>query len=83
MEPPYWYYPVRQTLGAVLLQQDRHAEAVEVFQQALKEQRRNGWALWGLAQAQKAIDAEAAAVTEAAFQKAWAGEKALLTLDRL
>jgi tetratricopeptide (TPR) repeat protein len=83
MEPPYWYYPVRQTLGAVLLQQDRHSEAVEVFQKALKEQPRNGWALWGLAQAQKAVDAEAAAVTEAAFQKAWAGEKALLTLDRL
>jgi hypothetical protein len=54
-----------------------------VFQQALKEQPRNGWALWGLAQAQKAVDADAAAVTEAAFQKAWAGEKALLTLDRL
>jgi hypothetical protein len=67
----------------VLLQQERPAEAIEAFQQALKEQRRNGWALWGLAQAQKAVDAEAAAVTEAAFQKAWAGEKALLTLDRL
>ena len=83
MEPPYWYYPVRQTLGAVLLQQDKPAEAIEIFQQALKEQPRNGWALWGLAQAQLVLDVEAAAITEAAFQKAWAGEKALLTLDRL
>jgi tetratricopeptide (TPR) repeat protein len=83
MEPPYWYYPVRQTLGAVLLQQEKSEEAIEVFQQALKEQPRNGWALWGLAQAQLAIEADEAAVTEAAFRKAWAGEDALLTLDRL
>ena len=83
MEPPYWYYPVRQTLGAVLLQQEKPEEAVEVFQQALKEQPRNGWALWGLAQAQLAIEADEAAVTETAFRKAWAGEEGLLTLDRL
>jgi hypothetical protein len=23
MEPPYWYYPVRQTLGAILLERSR------------------------------------------------------------
>ena len=83
MEPPYWYYPVRQTLGAVLLQQGRHEEAVAVFQQALKEQPRNGWALWGLARAQSAIDAAGAAATAAAFEKAWAGDESLLALDRL
>jgi hypothetical protein len=27
MEPPYWYYPVRQTLGAVLLMQGEHERA--------------------------------------------------------
>ena len=27
MEPPYWYYPVRQTLAAVLLEAGRPAEA--------------------------------------------------------
>ena len=49
MEPPYWYYPVRQSLGAVLLERGRAEEAVEVFDAALAEVPRNGWALWGLA----------------------------------
>jgi tetratricopeptide (TPR) repeat protein len=84
MEPPYWYYPVRQTLGAVLVQQGRYDAAVEAFQQALAEQPRNGWALWGLRHAQElAGDAVGASATQAAFQQAWVGERSLLTLDRL
>ena len=30
MEPPYWYYPVRPSLGAVLLQARKPAEAEDV-----------------------------------------------------
>lgn len=83
IEPPFWYYPVRQTLGAVLLQQGKAAEAAETFKAALKGSPRNAWVLWGLAQAQKATgDAEVAA-TEAAFEKAWLGDSAMLSLDRL
>src|SRR5262249_28762813 len=33
MEPPYWYYPVRQTLGAVLLLKGENERAREVFGQ--------------------------------------------------
>ena len=84
MEPPYWYYPVRQTLGAVLLQQGRAKEAVATFRQALKEQPRNGWALWGLAQALRAAgDLDGVREAEAAFDQAWAGDRALLKLDSL
>lgn len=85
MEPPYWYYPVRQTLGAVLLQQGRSEEAVAAFRQALKQSPRNGWALWGLMQAETAAgksDSHLAA-TRAAFAEAWLGSHSLLTLDRL
>ena len=35
-EPPYWYYPVRQSLGAALLQAGRVSEAEAQFQAALK-----------------------------------------------
>ena len=56
MEPPYWYYPVRQSLGAVLLAQGRAEEAAAEFEAALAEVPRNGWALWGLAQAQAAAE---------------------------
>ena len=30
-EPPYWYYPIRQSLAAALLQAGRHAEAKQQF----------------------------------------------------
>src|SRR5262249_35378767 len=35
MEPPYWYYPVRQTLGAVLALKGEHERAREAFGQSL------------------------------------------------
>ena len=83
IEPPYWYYPVRQTLAAVLLQQGRANEAADMFKAALKERPRNAWALWGLTQAQrKSGDAELSK-TESAFKKAWLGEANFLTLERL
>ena len=84
MEPPYWYYPVRQSLGGVLMQQGKAADAVEVFRQALAQQPRNGWALWGLLKAEEAAGAkDGAATTAAAFEKAWVGDRTLLTYDRL
>lgn len=43
MEPPYWYYPVRQTLGAVLLQaRDLHG-ARQAFEGALKTHPNNAF----------------------------------------
>ncbi|NGO54799.1 hypothetical protein G6N73_27395 [Mesorhizobium camelthorni] len=83
MEPPYWYYPVRQTLGAVLLQQGRTDEAVAVFEMALAEVPRNGWALWGLLKAKAAAGSEDVSEAEAAFKKAWLGNETLLVLDHL
>ena len=43
MEPPYWYYPVRQSLAAALLQAGRLDDAEEQFQHALKRAPDNGW----------------------------------------
>jgi tetratricopeptide (TPR) repeat protein len=53
-EPPYWYYPVRQTLAATLLQAGRFAEAEDQFQHALKRAPANGWSYYGLVQVYKA-----------------------------
>lgn len=83
MEPPYWYYPVRQTLGAVLLQQGRASEAAKAFEMALKELPRNGWALWGLWQARKAMGDARMAEPQAAFEKAWLGDSTMLDLKRV
>jgi tetratricopeptide (TPR) repeat protein len=74
LEPPFWYYPVRQSLGAALLMAGRAADAEEVLRQSLVDAPNNGWALYGLMEAQKAQgDDAAAAVTEKLFGKAWAG----------
>ncbi|RWK57814.1 tetratricopeptide repeat protein [Mesorhizobium sp.] len=82
MEPSYWYYPVRQTLGAVLLQQGRAEEAIAAFEKALQESPRNGWALWGLLKAQTAGNRDTTD-TKAAFAQAWLGDERLLSLGRL
>ena len=74
MEPPFWYYPVRQTLAAVLLESGKHSEAIQEFQASLHEAPNNAFALYGLMMAQEAAgDAAGAKVTKALFDKAWAG----------
>src|SRR6266567_5235599 len=54
MEPPYWYYPVRQSLAVALMQAGRFDEAEEQFQHALKRAPGNGWSWYGLAELYKA-----------------------------
>ena len=49
-EPPYWYYPVRQSLGSVRLRQGRLDDAEKAFRESLARVRNNGWALAGLAE---------------------------------
>jgi tetratricopeptide (TPR) repeat protein len=81
-EPPYWYYPVRQTLGALLVRAGKPEQAIAAFEAALEETPRNAWALWGLAQARRAAGQDPAAAL-AAFRDAWLGAPAFLSLDRL
>ena len=84
MEPPYWYYPVRQTLAAVLLEDGRPDDAVREFQASLMEAPNNAFALFGLMSAQKASgDLAGAKVTQSLFEKAWAGGQTLPTLAQL
>jgi tetratricopeptide (TPR) repeat protein len=74
LEPEYWYYPVRQSLGATLLMAGRADEATDVFRAALLDAPNNGWALYGLIQAYDAAnDQPAKAAAEKLFSKAWAG----------
>ena len=83
MEPPYWSYPVRQTLGAVRLQAGDVAGAIQAFEGALATHPNNAWALWGIWQARTAEkDVAAAEAAKDAFQKAWLGQE-MPSLDRL
>jgi tetratricopeptide (TPR) repeat protein len=84
LEPPFWYYPVSQSLGSALLQAGKPAQAEEVFRQSLEQVPNNGWALYGLMQAQKAQgDADAAARTQKRLATAWIGDRTVLDLARL
>jgi len=71
-EPPEWYLPMRQRLGAVLLQANRPVQAEKAFREDLVHRPENGWSLHGLAQSLKAQNkTKAAAAVEARFEKAW------------
>jgi tetratricopeptide (TPR) repeat protein len=84
MEPPYWYYPVRQSLGAALLLAGRATEAEEAFRAALRRAPNSGWALFGLMESAKSRgDSAAAQEAEARLAKAWIGDRRLLDLKRL
>lgn len=72
MEPPYWYYPVRQSLGRALLDAGRPQEAETVFRNDLRRHPMNGWALHGLAQSLRAQGKEeVAAEVDRQFEHAW------------
>ncbi|MCA9237488.1 MAG: hypothetical protein KDA44_18565 [Planctomycetales bacterium] len=72
-EPPGWMQPVRHALGALLLAEERHAEAEEVYRADLQRHPHNAWSLLGLQQALEAQEnAMAAAELAEEVDQAWA-----------
>jgi tetratricopeptide (TPR) repeat protein len=83
-EPADWHAPVRQSLGAVLLEAGRADEAEAVFWEDLRNNPENGWSLFGLAQALEAQGKkEQAAAVRERFQKAWQHADVTLTSARI
>jgi len=83
-EPPDWHVPVRQSLGAVLLNAGRAAEAEAIYWQDLERNRENGWSLFGLMQSLSAQGKEdQAAAVEKRFRKAWQRADVSLTASRI
>ena len=71
-EPADWPLPVSNYLGTALLKAKRPAEAAKAFENDLQKFPKNGWGLYGLAQAQEAMGNQQAAVdTRKQFQAAW------------
>ena len=84
MEPPYWYYPVHQSLGAAFYRAGKHDEARDAFMAALAKSPNNGWALYGLAETERAQKRNAeAAAANAALERSWVGDRRWLKMDRL
>jgi tetratricopeptide (TPR) repeat protein len=83
-EPSYWYFPVRQMLGAALLMDGQAHRAESVFIRALVDAPNNAWALYGLREAQVAMGNEAAAnYADTLFRQAWLGDADALRLEAL
>ncbi len=82
-EPAAWPYPMRQWLGAALLQAGRPVEAEAVYWEDLRKNPENGWSLYGLAQALRAQGkTDQAAAIDARFQQAWARADVQLPASR-
>jgi tetratricopeptide (TPR) repeat protein len=72
-EPPAWYYPVRESLGAALLRDGLAAEAEMVFREGVRRSPRNGRMLFGLMESLRAqAKVEQAEWVKKEFEAAWA-----------
>jgi len=73
MEPPPFYFPTRQALGAVLLQAGQASDAEAVYREDLQQYPKNGWSLYGL---WRSLDAQGkgteAVWAQQGFRTAWA-----------
>lgn len=82
-EPPDWFYPVRESLGALLLMNDKPAEAEKVFRDDLARTPRNPRSLFGLREALRAQHRDYdAQFVDRQFKTAWKSPETL-TLQNL
>jgi tetratricopeptide (TPR) repeat protein len=83
-EPPDWFFPVRESLGGVLLMNGDAAGAEKVFRADLDRNPRNPRSLFGLQQALKAQNRNYdATFVEAQFKASWKGGATVLTVKDL
>jgi tetratricopeptide (TPR) repeat protein len=83
-EPPDWFFPVRESLGAALLMSGDAAGAEKAFRDDLERNLRNPRSLWGLHQSliKQKRDYDAGFIQKE-FEASWKGGKQALTLDDL
>ena len=73
-EPPAWYYPIRESLGAAMLLSGDAAGAENVFREGLRRSPNNGRMLYGLLESLKAQrKSDAIAWVQREFEAAWKG----------
>src|SRR3954471_3824474 len=84
-EPPGWLIPVRHSLGAMLMKQQRFAEAEQVYRDDLARLPENGWSLFGLKESlrNQNKNTDEVAQTEAKFKKLWAKADLMITTSCL
>jgi len=83
-EPPDWFFPVRESLGATLLMSGDNQGAEKIFREDLDRNPRNPRSLFGLHEALKAQgkDYDSGFIQDQ-FHNAWKGSSAELKLEDL
>jgi tetratricopeptide (TPR) repeat protein len=83
-EPPGWYYPIRESLGAALLLAGDAAGAEQIFREGLRRSPNNGRMLFGLLESLKRQGkSESAYWAQREFERAWSGADVELKLEDL
>jgi tetratricopeptide (TPR) repeat protein len=83
-EPPFWYYPSRQSLGEALLKSGDNDAAESTYREDLKRYPRNGWSMFGLIQSLEAQGKTVeAAKVRAKFDNVWFRSDVTLSGSRL
>jgi tetratricopeptide (TPR) repeat protein len=83
-EPPPWFYPVRESLGAALLRDGQAKEAESVFRAAIEKRPRDGRLLFGLWKSLTAQKRDNEAVlVEQQFHAAWTNATVRLQIEDL
>lgn len=80
MEPPYWYYPVRQTLGAVLLLKGNPQGARDAFR---RRRTTPGHSMDCSRRTRSSAWATEAREVEKYLMRTWSGDRKRLDLARL
>jgi tetratricopeptide (TPR) repeat protein len=81
-EPPGWFYPVRESLGAALFLDGQISEAEQTFREDLKRNPRNPRSLFGLLQIlRSSARSHDASFVQAEFDAAWKGDLQQLNLQ--
>lgn len=83
-EPPDWFFPVRETLGGLLLRMQKFEDAEVIFREELIRHPRSGRALFGLKESLKAQSKNYDIYwVDQAFQTAWKNSDVQLTVEAL
>ena len=81
-EPPAWYYPVRESQGASLLNAGQPVAAESVFREGVRRSPRNGRMLFGLMESLKAQGKQQdAELVRREFEANWAKADVNLRLE--
>jgi tetratricopeptide (TPR) repeat protein len=86
-EPPDWFYPSRESLGAALLRAKRFREADQAFRDDLTRNPKNGRSLYGLWQtmlaSRRVSEKQAVDAAEKQFREAWKRADVMLKIEEM